>query len=164
MPTLGATLEELVSLKGRLDQSSSEIEVNNSSARTTTTTMVSTLNSQAATAKQQIESFMASLTTDVNAVYTQTSGTDWTGRNKDLFTDNYATFQTSMSSAATATNTYFDQLAGVVTTMMSDLEVFQGQLSADLDTASAASTSMGVAVQGQHDNLDAAMNTGMTFG
>lgn len=164
MPALGATLEDLLSLKGRLDTSATEIGVNNDNTRQTTTGTVSTFNDQSATTRSQIEGFMAALRADVGQVASEAMSTDWTGTNREGFVGNYDTFQSEMTNAANATDEYFGELAQVVAEMMTQLEEYQTTLSAALAAAQEASQSMGVAVQGQHDNLDAAMNTGMTFG
>jgi len=164
MPQLGATLEDLLGLRSRLETSSSEIAANNDSTQATTSQTVSTFNDQSSATRSQIEGFMAALRADVGDVANQALGTDWTGQNREGFVANYDTFQAEMTNAANATDEYFTQLAATVTEIMAQLEEYQTTLSAALIAAQDASQSMSVAVQGQHDNLDAAMNTGMTFG
>jgi len=163
MPQLGATLEELVDLEGRLRTSAGAIETQNRSTATATTNAVTTLNEGSNTARTQIEGFMAELNADVGQVYRDTLGTDWTGQNRENFLSNYQTFQTQMNAAATATNNYFTDLQSAITTMMNNLTDYQGELSTALTAAQTASESMGTAVAGQRQNLDTAMNTGMTF-
>lgn len=164
MPTLGATLEDLLGLKTRLESSAGQIADNNENTQATTRATVSTFNDQSQSTRAQIEGFMAALRADVTEVASRAMGTDWTGQNREGFVDNYETFRAEMDNAAAATEEYFGELAATIGEITAALDEYQVSLSGALMAAQEASISMSGAVQGQHDNLDAAMNTGMTFG
>ena len=164
MSMLGAELGQLESLRGQIDRTTGDIGDASTETNRITTDLVSSARQAASTAFGQINTALAALIQSVNTSQSQAASTNWTGVNYATFTGAVGQFQGAMSQAQAATGETFQNFNTAVDTLASDLEDYVRTFQSKLTEAGQSTVSMSGAVQGQRDNLDQVMNTGISVG
>jgi hypothetical protein len=162
MPLIGAELEGLENLAVQLDQSGTTIATTRTGATQTGATVVQQVRDASREANSRILAEMAALRDGVQAARNAAESTQWTGSNAEVFRGAHADFAASMEQAEATTNQIFTDFDQAINQMSQSLEDNVSRLDAALVQAEESARSMGLAVRSQRENLDQAMNYGMT--
>lgn len=164
MTMLGAQLGDLIDLKTQLSTTNGEIGDVSTQSVTATTNVVTSVTEAASFALTAINSAMDQLNQAVAASLSKATGTNWTGQNQQNFIGAYEQFQGAMTTAESSTTDTFASFDTAIKSMTAELEAYRTSLTDALLNAQSSVTSMEMAVQGQHDNLDQVMNQGLSIG
>ncbi len=164
MTVLGAQLDDLTDLAGRLTTTESEIGGVQTDSTAATSTVVGDVTTAAANALVRITALMDNLRASVDAAATRAADANWTGHNREEFIRGYGDFNAAVAQAEAATRDTFANFDNAISSMTAELEQYQASLSAALADAQGSTASMAQAVEAQRENLDSVMNTGLSFG
>jgi methyl-accepting chemotaxis protein len=164
MTMLGAQLDDLQALSGRLTTMGADVATGRDDAVATTTTVITEVTEATAVALQQITAHMERLEASVRSAVASVDSTQWTGANADRFRQGASDFQSSLVTGQTATREAFASFQQSASLMSDTLQEFVAGFSAALIQASAAANDMSAAVEAQRSNLDNVMNLGLSIG
>ncbi|MEM7094202.1 MAG: hypothetical protein AAF567_14455 [Actinomycetota bacterium] len=164
MVMLGATLEELVALGGRLDAATGEISEVGAQTQTIAGSVVAEMQGAFAVAVAGITDAMAALRTTVETSRATLDATTWTGANRQIFDGAHLDFAAAMTQLEASVADAYGQFDAQMHQVGEMIETFQVQVMAGLDQAQQSTTSMARAVDAQRENLDLAMNSGLGVG
>ena len=164
MSILGASLEDLDQLSSQLRTTATSIDTVGTDTNRSAQAAVAQLRDAGTGAVTATDSHMTALRSAVERAQAQADSASWIGQNAEVFRGAYHDFNGAMARAEDATKTYFADLQRVLEQLGVDTEQYIGELSAALGHAQESTASMAQAVDGQRDNLDQVMNTGLRIG
>ena len=164
MTMLGAQLDDLQALSGRLTVMGADVATSRDDALATTTTVITQVSEATTAALQQITAHTEQLEASVRSAVARADATQWTGANADRFRQGASDFQASLLTGQTTTREAFASFQQSASLMSETLEEFVAGFSAALTQASEAATDMSAAVEAQRANLDSVMNLGLSIG
>lgn len=164
MNVLGAETGQLEVLAQQLVTTGQGIEEVRGQTEVTANTVVHELTETFQRALGLIDQQMQQLRQSVTAAHGRLSETTWTGANAVVFEQGYADFNSAMGSFEGAVHDAYGQFNAAMQNVSQTIVDFQGQVNTSLQQAHSSTDSMQIAVVKQKDNLEAAMNTGISFG
>ncbi len=164
MAMLGATPAELIELSSRLGVTTTEINHVSGDTQGIAARVVDEMHGTFATAVSSITSAMDALRGTVDASRGQLETTTWTGANRAVFDGAYTDFTGAMGQLELAVTDAYAEFDAQMQQLSTVIEGFQGQVASSLDQAQTSTTSMAQAVDAQRDNLEVAMNSGISVG
>jgi hypothetical protein len=162
MPFTGAELERLEQLAARLDQTGNTIGTTRTGATQAGDTVVAQVRDASGQANARVIAELETLRADVQSARDVAEATQWTGTNAEVFRGAYAEFTAAMERAEISTNQIFDEFKAATDQLSQSLEDHVRRFDAAMIQAEESARTMGQVVRAQRDNLDQAMNTGMT--
>ena len=164
MNMLGAETGQLETLAAQLNRTGAEIDQVQSQTQATADTVVAEMEASFRQALQGIEHSMQHLRGTVDAAHAQLGDTTWTGANAATFHAGYGDFNGAMAAFESAVSDTYMQFDAQMRTMSETITAFQVQVTSSMQQAHGSTDSMQRAVTQQQMNLEAAMNTGLSFG
>lgn len=161
---LGAETGELEALAAQLGHTTVEIDAVRGETQVTAETVVAEMESSFHRALQGIEQAMGALRSTVEGAHNQLGQTTWTGGNAAIFQQGYADFNGAMGTFERTVGDAYVQFDTQLRSMGETITTFQNQMAVSMTHACASTESMQDAVTRQRENLESAMNTGLSFG
>lgn len=160
---LGAEVGGLGALASRLGTTTNEIGICQADCQTIQVTVCGAMEDAFASAINSLNTTRGNLDGTVQAAAGQLADTRWTGANRGNFDGAYQGFTGAMTSLNQAIDSAYGQFQTNMQQMKAMMETFQQDVSRSMGQAQESTTSMQNAVSAQQQNLEAVMNTGLSY-